>query len=310
MASLHPNAQEHPFEIELEPLVIEGLGGVQSFAFGQHDNKWLIVGGRLDGLHRRQPWASFDIAGHNNQLIVVDPQSKQYWTALLTKLPLSIQASLSATNMQFIQQDSILYCMGGYGYSPVIDDHTTFDVITAIHVAEVIDAVIHERDITNYIRQIKDPYFQVTGGQVEKINEVFYLMGGQKFLGRYNPMGPDHGPGFIQEYTNAIKTFKIKDNGSQFSINPLDTFTDSLLLHRRDYNAAPQILENGQEGITMFSGVFRPEVDLPYLNSVTIDEQGYAEDIGFVQLFNHYHCPKIPIYSESKQTMHSCKVSI
>ncbi|MEE9439785.1 MAG: hypothetical protein V3V14_12340 [Saprospiraceae bacterium] len=55
-----------PFNVAIEPINISGLGGLQSFAFGQDNGKWLLVGGRLDGLHRRQPWASFDLAGHNN----------------------------------------------------------------------------------------------------------------------------------------------------------------------------------------------------------------------------------------------------
>ena len=62
------NAQNAPFQIHLETISIDGLGGLQAYAFGQHDGKWLIVGGRLDGLHRRQPFAAFDVAGNNNQL--------------------------------------------------------------------------------------------------------------------------------------------------------------------------------------------------------------------------------------------------
>ena len=63
------SAQTTPFNVHLEPLAIDNVGGLQSFAFGQHNGKWLILGGRLDGLHRRQPFASFDLAGPNNQLI-------------------------------------------------------------------------------------------------------------------------------------------------------------------------------------------------------------------------------------------------
>lgn len=70
-------SQSTPFNIYIEPMNIIGLGGLQAFAFGQHNGKWLIVGGRLDGLHRRQPFAAFDVAGNNNQLIVIDPVSKQ-----------------------------------------------------------------------------------------------------------------------------------------------------------------------------------------------------------------------------------------
>ncbi|MDF1698070.1 MAG: T9SS C-terminal target domain-containing protein, partial [Saprospiraceae bacterium] len=104
MAFHFTSAQNTPFILSLEPITIEGLGGIQSYAFGQSNGKWLIVGGRLDGLHRRQPWASFDLAGHNNQLIVIDPISKLKWTAPISTLPSSIQEHLSSTNMEFHQE--------------------------------------------------------------------------------------------------------------------------------------------------------------------------------------------------------------
>jgi hypothetical protein len=92
---------------------IDGLGGLQSFAFAQHNGKWLIVGGRLDGLHRRQPFAAFDVAGNNNQIIVIDPVLKQKWTAPLSSLSVDIQEQLSSTNMEFHQTGNMLYVIGG-----------------------------------------------------------------------------------------------------------------------------------------------------------------------------------------------------
>lgn len=84
-------SQNAPFQIHIEPMEIDNLGGLQSFAYAQHDGKWLIAGGRLDGLHRRQPFAAFDVAGNNNQLIVVDPVLKQKWTAPITSLSIDLQ---------------------------------------------------------------------------------------------------------------------------------------------------------------------------------------------------------------------------
>src|SRR5690554_5961350 len=83
LISLNLFGQTDPFKISIEPFSIEGLGGLQSYAYGQDNGKWLLVGGRLDGLHPRQPWAAFDVAGHNNQLIVVDPVSLQRWSVSL-----------------------------------------------------------------------------------------------------------------------------------------------------------------------------------------------------------------------------------
>lgn len=298
-------AQELPFSIALRPVEIPGMGGLQSFAFGQQDGKWLIAGGRLDGLHRRQPFASFDLAGHNNQLWVIDPIEKKSWSASLTDLPAEIQEQLSSTNMEFIQEGNVLYCLGGYGYSSLVQDHTTFAKITAIQVAETIKAIVEGKSFVPYIRQYAQAAFQVCGGHLHKINDTYYLLGGQKFIGRYNPMGPDHGPGFIQEYTNEIRRFKIMDDGTNLSIPFLPSYTDAENLHRRDYNAKEQIMPDGSEGITMFSGVFRPDADLPYLNAVNVDSTGYSVNDSFQQLFNHYHCATLPVYDATNNEMHT-----
>mgnify|MGYP002864189949 FL=1 len=117
LISLSVYSQTSPFNIQIEPLNISGLGGLQAFAYGQENGKWLIIGGRLDGLHRRQPFASFDVAGNNNQLIVVDPVSQQKWDAPLTSLPIALQEQLSSTNMEFHQDGKYLYIIGGYGYN-------------------------------------------------------------------------------------------------------------------------------------------------------------------------------------------------
>jgi len=63
--------QDFPYQIRIDSLEIPTLGGLQSYAFGQANGKWLMIGGRMDGLHQRQPFAAFDVAGHNPQLIYV-----------------------------------------------------------------------------------------------------------------------------------------------------------------------------------------------------------------------------------------------
>lgn len=304
--SKESKSQDISFEIELKSITIPELGGLQSYAFGQADGKWLLVGGRLDGLHRRQPWASFDIAGHNNQLIVIDPVAKLTWSSNLKLFRTSLQEQLSSTNMEFYQDGDYLYIIGGYGYSETDGDYTTFDYLTSIHVPEVIEAILTNTDFSTSILQVKHPDFQVAGGKLEKIGDVFYLLGGHKFIGRYNPMGPNHGPGFIQEYTNAIRRFSISHNSTGgIDVTKLTSTIDTANFHRRDYNAEPQILENGEEGITMFSGVFQHDDDLPFLNSVTVTSDDYYINESFEQYYNHYHCPVLPLYSEEKNEMHN-----
>ena len=296
---------QNAINISLSAINIENLDGRQSFAVGQANGKWLIIGGRTDGLHRRQPFASFDTNGQPNELLVIDPVSKQKWTANLSTLPIAIQEALKATNIDFIQNNNQLYLIGGYGYSNTLGDHTTFNTLTAIAVSETIAAIVSNNNYSNYIRQTSNSIFQNTGGQLEKINDSYYLIGGQDFQGRYNPTGPTHGPGFTQIYSNQIRKFNILDNGTLLGVNNISIITDSVNLHRRDYNALPQILPNLSQGITAYSGVFQQNVDLPYLNAVTIDSLSYIVNNNFNQYYNHYHCANIPLYSASKNEMHA-----
>ena len=296
------NAQNTPFNIAIEPIEINGLGGLQSYAWGQHNGKWLILGGRLDGLHRRQPFASFDVAGNNNKIIVVDPVSLQQWSMPLSTLAVALQEQLSSTNMEFHQNGDYLYLIGGYGYNASSASRKTFGNLTAVNVPGLINAVISQSNISSFFRQISDPKMAVTGGHLEKIGNEFYLIGGNKFDGNYNPMG---NPTYTQVYTDAIQKFTIEDNDTTIIINYLSKWTDSDLLHRRDYNAVSQILPDGREGITAFSGVFQKTINLPFLNSVTLDSNHYALDSGFQQYYNHYHCAVIPIYSKLNNEMHT-----
>ncbi len=296
------SAQESPFHIYLEPLDIPEVGGLQVFAMGQHGGKWLIFGGRLDGLHQRQPWASFDEAGMNNQIIVIDPINKQKWTASLTSLSVALQEQLSSTNMQFQQNGNMLYFIGGYGYSATTLNHITHNKLTAIDVPATIDAVVSNKPFSAFFRQISDMQFAVTGGYLDKIYDTYYLVGGNKFDGKYNG---GNMPTFTQAYTNQIRKFKITDDGTSLSVTHLPSITDAENLHRRDYNLVPQILPNGEEGLTAFSGVFQINADLPFLNCVNIDSSGYNVNNDFAQYYNHYHCAVFPIYSESNNEMHS-----
>jgi len=137
----HLRAQDAPFTLQLEEMSVAGLPGIQSYAYGQHENLWVIIGGRTDGLHRRQPWASFDEAGHNRDILVIDPEKGRFWYAPIQTLPLHQQDQLSATNMEFHQDGPTLYLVGGYGYSQTVDDKITYAMLTAVDVPGLIQAV-------------------------------------------------------------------------------------------------------------------------------------------------------------------------
>lgn len=287
------------YVVETEPLIIANTPGIHSYSNGvDSSGKWLVLGGRIDGLHQRQPFAAFLEADNNKFAFVIDPVNEQTWSADLSVLPQSIFEQLQSTNQEFIQRDSILYVFGGYGFSATNNKHITYPNVSAIDVNGLTNAIILGNSILPYFRQISDINMKVTGGQIGRIDSTFYLVGGQLFDGSYNPMGPDHGPGFTQDYTDAIRSFKIADDGVNFSLYDYSEVIDSVNLHRRDYNMSPQIFPNGDLGFTAFSGVFNAN-DLPYLNSVDIIPGSYQANKTFNQYLSQYHSAKIPIYDSA-----------
>lgn len=290
------------YRIALVPITIGGLPGLHSYAFAKHNDKWLLIGGRKDGIHARQPNSSFPQSQNNTDIYVVDVNTKQYWTASVTTLPVAIAEQMQATNMNFIQVEDTLCLIGGYAYSATAANHITFDKLTTIDVPGVINAVISGTAINSYFRQASDTAFAVTGGQLGKTGDYFHLVGGHKFTGRYNPMG---NPTYTQVYTNQVRKFKINNSGSHPSISDYSTITDAIHLRRRDYNLLPQIFAGGTAGYTIFSGVFQLGADLPFLYPVDVTASGITPHTGFNQYLSHYHCAKIALFDSVSQTMHS-----
>ena len=144
MVLSHPSFTQNdfPFALQLSPVEIQQMDGLHSYAFGESNGRYLIVGGRLDGLHARQPFNAFPQNQNNTQLRVIDPQAQQQWTLDMADLSASLQEQLQSTNMCFHQRGDSLYIAGGYAFSAGVGDHITFPFLTVLHVDEVIDGVV------------------------------------------------------------------------------------------------------------------------------------------------------------------------
>ena len=230
-----------PFDIVLEPITITNLPGMQSYAAAQHNGKWLIIGGRIDGLHQRQPWQAFNAAGH--MLTVID-------------VPSTI--------------DDIV--QGG-----------TLDSATFAH--------------------FSDEDFAVTGGKMLYLGGTFYLVGGHRFDGQYNPMGHNT---FTQAYTEQVLPFTVYGTFPSLGISKGTPMVDANELHRRDYNVT-YMMDGSQTYFTAWSGVFQKNVsgNLPYLNAVEVRDTGIYTVPGFSQYLNHYHCPTVSLYGENQAAMYT-----
>lgn len=295
-------ATAQQFTLHVEPITVENFPGLQSYAFAQYEGKWILLGGRTDGLHKRQANSSFDEAGQNKQITVVDIQQQKVWTASVASLSPSIQEQLLSSNMEFYQADSFLYLVGGYGYSRTKATHITHPVLSAVHLPSLVSHVVNGQSITQDFRQISDTNFAVTGGYLNVLNGVYHLTGGHRFDGRYNPMGH---ASYTQTYTNADRKFILEDDGNAITVNFLPEDYDPNAFHRRDYNVVPQVFPSGDEGLIAFSGVFQPQADLPYLDAVIIDSSSYKLSSNFSQYYQQYHCAHIPLYSDDNKAMHT-----
>lgn len=290
------------FSVKIKPVTISNLPGLHSFAVAQSNGKWLIIGGRKDGLHARQPFNAFPAASSNTDIYVVDVNLQQFWTASVNSLSTGLKEQLQSTNMNFYQDNDSLYIIGGYGYSTSALDHITYPNLTSVSVSGLINAVVNGNSITPFFKQITDQNFAVNGGQLGKIGPTFYLVGGHRFDGRYNPMG---NPTYTQTYVNGLKKFNINNSGAQLSYSNYTSVNDQVHLHRRDYNLMPQIFPNGEEGYTISSGVFQVGIDLPFLYPVDIKASGHTPVIAFNQYLSNYHSAKTSLYDSVNNVMHS-----
>jgi hypothetical protein len=293
---------DFPYDVVLTPVTISGLPGLHSYAFGQHEGKWLIIGGRKDGLHARQPFNAFPGSQNNTDIYVVDIATRQTWTTTLNSLTTGLKEQLQSTNMNFYQEGNTLFIIGGYAYATSANDHITHDKLTSVDVPNLITAVINGTGISSCFKQIANANFAITGGQLGKIGNEYYLIGGHRFDGRYNPM---NGPSFTQTYSNQIRKFEIDNSGSQLSVSNYSEVTDAVHLHRRDYNLLPQVFPNGELGYTISSGVFQINADLPFLYPVDVKASGYFPQMSFNQYLSNYHSGKACLYDINSNKMHN-----
>ncbi len=282
-----------PFSIELESFTIDNLEGVQSFAKAQANNKWLILSGRTNGVHPPQPPFAFQTKDENKLIYVVDPIQKNVWTSDLTNLPTSIQEQMRSTNTEFYQDGDTLYIVGGYGYSTTLQLHVTYPYVTAINVSGLMTAIIDGQDIAPYFKQGQSPLMEVTGGQLGKIGDTYYLVGGQKFMGLYNP---NNGVSFSQSYTKSIRKFKLALQADTISIFDIEEINDENSFRRRDYNLVPQVFPDGEYGYMLSSGVFQKNLNLPYLSPTDIRANSHQYRTDFEQYLSHYHSAKFSVY--------------
>lgn len=289
-----------PFSIEIEQVTMPNAPKLHSFAFAQSGGKWLFIGGRFNGLHGFSFGFSFQPKYQNRYAWVVDPSTGQTWSVnLYSSLSISKADPLRAMNTEYYQDGDKLYITGGYGLDSLKDSLVTFPVLSVIDISAAIQAVINNSSLNPHIRQITDERFRVCGGGMEKLGDYTYLPGGHNFWGEYTRTINN------QVYTNSLKKFKIADNGTTVTITDYSEIYDTTNFHRRDYNLVHAIRPGGAQGLTLYGGVFKSYIDLPYQEPVYIDPSGYTLDNSFQQKMMQYTSSNFVMYDSVTGKMHT-----
>ena len=243
------------FHVEFEPIIGETVPGYHSFAYATYGSKWLLIGGRTNGLHGLNSNSNFETEYSNNNIIVIDTIDWQWSSASLNQLSTPHADPLRSTNMQFLQKDDRLYIVGGYGWDSTNAMFATFPYLISVDVPGIINAVETGDSISPHLGFYLDSTMAVAGGELEEINDTFYLVGGHKFEGRYSDQNNGQ---FTQTYTNAIRSFTVVDivpSGPFAPINHSEV-VDTNNFHRRDLNVVKLEFDEGDK-LAILSGVFK-----------------------------------------------------
>ncbi|MBL7811878.1 MAG: hypothetical protein JNL57_06605 [Bacteroidetes bacterium] len=310
---LDPNLPSLPFRIEFVEMKYtteKALPRLQSYASTlSNDGMLIVMGGRRQGLHTfmPKPVNNFIRDSSNQFIFVIDPQTGAQWSFDARKLSSLKAAAMACTNQQFYHDRSTgnMYIVGGYGWNEQGTDMLTFNTIMSFNTDKMIAAIKGGKspaDIESLISIAQDDRLAVTGGELVKMGNTFYLVFGQLFNGQYRAFG---GNDFTQKYLETVKMFTLVPNSLKILSYGESTNTDAdHPFHRRDGNIVEDIdPSTGSPRISSFGGVFQPGIIAPYTYPIYINGTGNIKtDRTFEQKFSQYECPVISVY-DSNQTM-------
>ncbi|MEM9836349.1 MAG: hypothetical protein AAF828_07590 [Bacteroidota bacterium] len=320
---------ETPFTVRIER--VEGrdfLPALHSFILADHEDKWLMLAGRTNGMHgfgqdgyqeKSLPHADF-----NDSIFVCSTTACQGMS--VDFIPMPYQSIFRATNLQHTEVGDALYINGGYGENPskdnLLERWDTYDYIAKINLPAFINA-IEEQDPDAALAAMRfgrSPVIEATGGELYHLDGYFYLVGGHQFNGTY-VRGSDKHP-ITQVYLNAVHKFKIEASGDSLRITEVSKITDGLAddttqFRRRDHPVTPALqLKDGTlyPSVTLYSGVFTsPNNKIPGLakNSIfttpiyVYTDGSYAFDTTFAQQKNVYACANFVAYDGNTEMLYT-----
>jgi hypothetical protein len=302
-----------PFRVTIELANFQLPVGVHSGIFGLYEGRWILMAGRLNGLHgfSGDPFPPDD---QNTSIYVVDPATGTVSSRALSDPSSGLSAAqietLSATSPEGYQDGDTLYMVGGYGIDIQSGTYDTKSTITAINLPGIVQWVINPQDGNNSviknISQVSNPLFQVAGGRMLKLGNLMQLVFGQNYTGVYTP-------GTNGNYTQQVRQFHAQMINGKLSVDSYNAIPQNPdpNFRRRDLNVLPAILNKSnvlQYGLIAYSGVFTTAGGV-WTVPVVIDSNGNPVmadpnvSATFKQGMNQYACASASLYSRKYSSL-------
>jgi hypothetical protein len=299
-----------PFRVVIEQANFQLPTGFHSGVVGQYQGLWVFIAGSIGGLHgfNADP---FPPAHQNKTIYVVNPATGVILSRSLTDpssgLNLQQIDSLSVISPQGYQDGETLYMTGGYGIDTPSGTFGTKPILTAIYLPGIVQWVQSgSGSVVNNIRQLYNPIFQISGGQMYKLGNMTQLIFGQNFTGVYT--------GGSGDYSNQVRQFQIKSTGGQLSvdISASKPQNPDVNFRRRDLNVVPVLFSNNnvlKYGFVAYSGVFTVAGGAWTVPVVINDTSATMADPSlsstFKQGMNQYVCASTGLYSKKYASMYN-----
>jgi hypothetical protein len=306
---------ELPFQVHIVQDSFTLPSGLQSYVYATYEGKWLLLAGRTNGLHNfEDDNNNFPPNKQNTVVYVVNPKTQRIFQKSLDDPSSGLSQeqidTLSVTSPQFYQWKKKLYISGGYGVDTATGQFGTKDTLTSIDIPGLMHWVSHpnpETIASEYIQQISDPIFQVTGGYMTRVDDnLSLLIFGQNFIGYYLPTSNGN-------YTQQVRRFKIDVDSPDLQVTTFSPTDPDPSFRRRDLNVVPIIQTVDQEEQSSYvalSGVFTLEGGA-WTVPVNIYPDGstFMPDpclsTTFKQAMNNYACPNLGLFSKHRSSMYT-----
>lgn len=292
--------------------------GLQSYVFAEYKGKWIFLAGRTNGMHGfNDDPNNFPPRTQNRTVYVIDIKTHEVSSRSLDDAESGLTQdqidSLSVTASQFYQTKRTLYLTGGYGYRNAVNQHITFDTLTAIDIPGMIQWVTRRcktKKAAHHIRQISDPSFAITGGAMYRLSKKgpVLLVFGQKFTGPYESEADQ------QVYSKQVRRFNLQDNGTTLKAEILPSTQENENYRRRDLNIVPRLQHTKEKGLiyslVALSGVFTESRGI-WTVPVNIRADGHPSmpdplsPTTLKQGVNNYASPYLSLFSRHKNEMYT-----